>query len=112
MYPARWLGFEEASLFSTVGYLLCLVPAVATLVWAGRSVQRTPEQHLLLVLGSTGVRLFFVLGVGLALFLSVPEFHRPAFWIWVGLFYLFTLALEVTLVVSAQPAGEQQSRGA
>jgi hypothetical protein len=107
MYPARWLGLEHASLYSSVAVLLCLVPAVVTMVWAGAVPKRSPEQHLQLVLGSTFLRMGFVLGVGLVLYLGVPDFDRPSFWIWVSLFYLFTLALEVTLVVRGRRAQEQ-----
>jgi type IV secretory pathway VirB2 component (pilin) len=104
MYPARWLGVEEASLFSSVAVLLCLLPAAATLAWAHRSAQRSPEQYVMAALGGTVVRMAVVLGVGLSLYLGLPDFHRTSFWIWVSVFYLFTLALEVILIVTSRTA--------
>jgi hypothetical protein len=50
----------------------------------------------------------FVLLAGLAFYAGVDEFRdRPSFWAWVLVFYLFTLALEMVLLVT-QP---RTSRG-
>src|SRR5262245_31272510 len=98
--PARyWLG-DSAAVFLGVGLLLCLVPTAATLLWAGWSLKQSPEQQLLMVLGGTGVRMFFVLAAGLLLYSQVPYFQEQSFWIWVLVAYLCTLALEVALVLS------------
>src|SRR5262249_36476875 len=71
-------------LYSAVAVCLCLVPTVATLFWAGRSAQQAPPQQLLVMLVGTGIRLAFVLGVGLILYSQVPAFEgRPSFWAWV-----------------------------
>jgi hypothetical protein len=51
------------------------------------------------VLGGTGLRLFFVLGAGLVLTGAVPYFQLQSFWVWVLVFYLFTLALEMLLAI-------------
>src|SRR5262249_60056255 len=107
--PARhWLG-DSAAVFSGIALLLCLVPTGVTLLWAGWSLRRSPEHQLLMVLGGTGVRMFFVLAAGLVLYFQVPYFQAQSFWIWVLVAYLFTLALEVSLVLSGRsnPAGEQ-----
>src|SRR5262249_57734777 len=91
--------------YSAVAVVLCVVPAAATLLWAGWVSRHSPEQELLMVLGGTGVRMFVVLGVALALFLFVPFFGEPSFLLWIAAFYLLTLALEVTLVVRGRSSG-------
>ena len=70
-------------------------------------LRQTPDQQLVAVLGGTGVRLFFVLGAGAAVGAWVPDFHGPGFWVWLLVFYLLTLALEVTLLLSGPPAAER-----
>jgi hypothetical protein len=101
-YPACLLAGDVAVLHSAVAALLCLLPSAATLLWTRSALKGLPEQQLATVLGGTTVRLLFVLGIGMALFYLVPAFHSQGFWIWVIVFYLFTLALEVTLVVAFQ----------
>src|SRR5262249_26061920 len=80
--------------------LVCLVPALLTLGWVTWAARRSPEQQLLGVLGGTGVRLFFVAGAGLALYNLVDYFREsPGFLTWVLVWYLFTLALEVGVLL-------------
>src|SRR5262249_45866331 len=98
--PVRYFGGESAAVFSGVGVLLCLIPTSLTLFWSRWALQRSPEQQLLMVLGGTGVRMFFVLIAGLALYSLVPYFQVPSFWVWILVAYLFTLALEVGLVLT------------
>jgi hypothetical protein len=112
------LGFllwEDRTLvlgYSATAAGLCLVPSLVTLVWALWGPGRSAEQRRLVVLGGTGIRMFFVLGVGLVLTGSVPYFQQRAFWLWVLAFYLFTLALEMVLVVrTLSPPGRRQPRG-
>jgi len=83
---------------------LCLVPTTLTFLWSVWGLKQTPDQQLAVVLGGTGVRMFFVLGVGLLLSTTVAYFHEHAlqFWLWVLLYYLATLALEMILIVRAQ----------
>ena len=105
--PAALLGAEDALLDAGVAAALCGVPAALTLVWCQWSYAGSPERQLLAVMGGTAVRMVVVLGAGMALFHTVPAFHRVAFWFWVIGFYLVTLALEVGLVVRRQtPAGQ------
>ena len=99
-YPAWLLGREQAVVFSAVAGFLCLIPTVATLLWCLWTERATPEQRLLATLGGTGVRLVVVLGAGMALFHALPYFHYRTFWIWVIVFYLFTLTLEVCLLLT------------
>jgi hypothetical protein len=98
-YPAWLLGGTPAVVFSAVAWLLCLIPTVATLLWCLRAERAAPEQRLLAALGGTGIRLVVVLGGGMALFHAFPYFHHRTFWIWVIVFYLLTLALEVGLLL-------------
>jgi hypothetical protein len=101
--PARHLGAgDEAVVQSGLAALLCLVPTVLVMAWAGWAFRQDAIHQTYVVLGGGGLRLFFVLGA--ALFLTeVAGLYRGqiAFLIWVGVFYFFTLALEVGLLVTA-----------
>jgi hypothetical protein len=101
-YPAYLLGGDTGLLFSAVAAGLCLVPGLVTLVWAEWTYRRSPDQHLLMVLGGTGVRLFVVLGGALAIQSGLPRFRQTGFLLWVGVFYLFTLILEVVLMLAGR----------
>jgi hypothetical protein len=110
-YPARllaehqqWERPELTLLWSATAAFLCLVPAALTLAWTRRAYAAQPEQQLLAVMGSTAVRMVFVLAAGLTLFLSVREFEYPRFWVFVVVYYLFTLAVEMVLLVRGAPA--------
>jgi hypothetical protein len=103
--PARHLGGgDEAVVQAGFAALLCLVPAVAALAWADWAFRQSPEQRLYAILGGGGVRMFFVLGAAVVC-VEVLGWFRGAggFWIWIGVFYLFTLALEIALMVTALP---------
>jgi hypothetical protein len=109
--PAHLLWGEEAVVYSGVAALLCLVPMTLTNLWCQWALRAEPEQQLLAVLGGTGLRLLVVIGVAIALFLSVPYFYRRSFMLWVIFYYLVTLGLEVGLLVARQaPAGRSQDR--
>jgi hypothetical protein len=103
--PARHLGGgDEAVLQSGLAALLCLVPATAVLLWADWAFRQNPEQQMYAVLGGGGVRMFFVLSAGLVLGEVVGWFRgQVSFWAWLVLFYLFTLALEIGLMLKAGP---------
>ena len=109
--PARMLGGGNAAvLYSGTALLLCLLPMAATLVWTEYALRQSPEQQLVAVLGGTGVRMAVVLGGAWLLFASVPFYREHAgFWIWVLVCYLFTLALEIVLMLAgrASPRGVQ-----
>jgi hypothetical protein len=94
--------------------LLCLLPTVGTLIWAEWCQGQSPEQQLTAVLGGTGVRMFFVLGTGLLLTNTIPFFgeHQQGFWLWLLLFYLLDLALEMTLLVAGRPEAGKPGSGA
>ena len=102
--PARHLGGGDAAIvFLGTGLLLCLVPGVATLVWGETALRQSPDKQLILVLGGTGVRMAFVLLAGWMLFLWAPYYQRQAgFLIWLLVGYLFTLALDLTLLLTGR----------
>jgi hypothetical protein len=107
-YPARHLWGDSALVYSAVAVALCLVPTAATMLWAGWALRQSPEQQLVMVLGGTGVRMGVVLGAGLVLTSFVPFFGQQSFWLWLLLFYLITLTLEMVLVVGGGPASDGQ----
>ena len=102
--PARRLGGDDdAVLQAGLAALLCLVPATAVMVWAAWAFGQSPEHQLYAVLGGGALRMGFVLGVALVLTQVVGLFKDPtAFFIWLGVFYLSTLALEIGLLVTAR----------
>jgi hypothetical protein len=102
--PARLLGGGDAALtYSGTALLVCLVPAVLTLAWAGRALRGAPDQQLVAILGGTGLRLFFVLGVAWLLYSWVPHYReREGFWVWLLVAYLFTLAVELALLLAGR----------
>jgi hypothetical protein len=95
---------------------LCLLPMSATLLWCHLAFASAPDRQLAAVLGGGSVRMIVVLGGSIGLFFAVEELHRPAFLIWVVVFYLATLALEVVLIVrwqnavAAAPVRSEQTR--
>jgi len=111
--PARHLGGGDLALIHAgTAELLCLAPAVITLVWATRLLARDPQQTPILVLGATGIRLFGVLLAALVLYLRVPPFReQAAFLFWVLGAYLYTLAVEIALLLSGQPRSRPTTPG-
>ena len=109
--PARHLGGgDSAVVFLATGLALCLLPAVVTLVWGERALRRSADQMLVMVLGGTGVRMAFVLLAGWTLYQYVPYYQRQSgFLIWLAVCYLFTLALDLTLLLAGRPDREPQT---
>ncbi len=103
--PARHLGGGDAALtYSGTALLLCMIPAALTLVWADKALQGTVDQQLVLILGGTGMRMFVVLGAAWLLYEWVPHYREhPGFWIWILVCYLFTLALDLALMLAGRP---------
>jgi hypothetical protein len=101
---------EMFLIYSAAAAALCLVPGALTLTWALWGSSQSPEQRRLVALGGTVVRMFFVLGAGLLLTSTVAYFGHRSFWLWLLLFYLGTLALEMIVVVRALgQQGNQQT---
>lgn len=103
--PARRLGGGNlAVLHSGTALAVCLLPGLATLAWAQWAWRRSPEQQLAAVMGGTGLRMAFILAVGWTLYQWVPYYQEQlAFWVWLLVFYLFTLALDLTLLLTNSP---------
>jgi hypothetical protein len=99
--PAGMLWGLPALLDSGVALVVCLVPAVITLVWSQFVQHGSPEQRLLAVLGGIGLRMAFVLGAGLLLALGTDAFHHFDFLLWLLIFYLATLGLETRVLVGS-----------
>ena len=110
--PARWIWGESVFLQSIFALVLCALPAAVSLAWANAGMQRSPEMLMFQVLGGTGLRMAFVLGVGLALYLGLPQHFSEVFWVWVLLFYMFSLFVEVSLVVRAKKTAASRASNA
>lgn len=111
---AAWIGQrlwgESAVIQSAAAMLLCLVPAVGTMAWALAVRSRSSGEQMLAMLGGVGLRMFLVLGLGLAAYHAVPLLQSEAFWIWLLVFYLVTLGLEMMMVLlpdAATPGAER-----
>ncbi len=94
-------GGDTALAYAGTAMLLCFVPAALTLTWALWGLTQDSQQQLLIVIGSGGVRMFVVLVTGLLLTQYVPYFQERStvFLLWVAVAYLFTLTLEIALLV-------------
>jgi len=97
-------GSDATWAHSGTALLLCLVPGIATLLWASWAEQQDVGQQLTVLLGGTGIRLFGVAVVALYLYMHVPFYrHQDGFLIWLVVCYLFTLALEIALLLTGRP---------
>jgi hypothetical protein len=103
--PARHLGGgDSAVVFIGTALWLCLVPMTVTLIWGQGALQQTADKQLLLVLGGTGFRMAFVLLAGWTLYQWVPYYQQQSrFLIWLVVCYLFTLALDMILLLLGRP---------
>ncbi len=110
--PGWLIWGSEALLHSLTALLLCLVPALATLSWIQHLRRTTPEMQVLACLGSSGVRLFLVLGAGLVLSLNWPDRFPVIFWLWLLVFYLGTLGAEIALLLRSWPVDTDKKNGA
>jgi hypothetical protein len=102
--PARRLGGgDEALWYSGTAVLICTV--TMTLAHVGKTLlsRQDPRLAPILTLGASGLRMFVVLTCGVVLSSVVPFYRGQAFWLWLGVFYFATLALDVALSVKARP---------
>jgi hypothetical protein len=101
---ALWGDFAVG--YTAAAMLLCLIPATVTLVGSTWAASQPADKQLIMRMGGNGLRLAAVLIGFFALVQSHPFFredHTPGFLIFVGVFYLLTLALETGLSVSGRP---------
>jgi hypothetical protein len=97
---------DDALIQGGAAFGLTFVPAVATFAWMVFTYRSSPEMQLLASLGGSGVRMAIALGGGFFLTNAKPEDFRTPFWFWLVLFYLVSLAFEITLVVLQQPKAD------
>jgi hypothetical protein len=103
--PAQHLGGTTAVVYAVVACLLCLVPAVGTMVFAELAFRGKPQQQHLAFLGGAALRMMFVAVAAILLYSRVPFFQQQdGFILWVCVFYLAVLALETGLLASALAA--------
>jgi threonine/homoserine/homoserine lactone efflux protein len=108
--PARHLGGGDAALVYLATALgLCLLPAVATLLYGERALRQSIDHQLILVVGGAGARMTFVLLAGWMLYQYVPYYQQQSsFLLWLTVAYLFTLALDMTLLLPGRPDRETE----
>lgn len=106
--PAALALGETHLVYSGVALALCAAPALASLLLQRWASAGSPEMVLAAVVAGMFIRMTVVLGAGLALSLSLPYFEGQAFWFWVLAFYLYTLTLEVILMVWGRSATVHQ----
>jgi len=103
IYPG-WLWWGELAVYEiTAAWALCVLPGLATTFWALRR-DMAPEMRVFAVLGGSGIRLFAALGGGMVLTELLPETITKSLWLWIGVFYLVLLTLEVLLLVRQHKA--------
>jgi len=107
---AWWID-DGHLLYSAVAAVLALIPALVTMAWCDLALGQSPEQQLAAVLGSTGIRMAFVVAIGLFLYFAIPAFTSTWFWLWIIGFYLWTLAVETVLLTRRQAELEKSASG-
>jgi len=100
--PGGLLLGESGVVFPAVAALLCVVPACVTFLLARLTREVAPEQEMFVILGGSGLRMFLVLIGAMALKAGAPYFEPFSFLISVLFFYMFTLLIEVMLLVRRQ----------
>ena len=108
-FPAKWIWGEGMLLQSAVAMGLCLVPGAGILALAGQLQHKSPEWRMGVTLLGAVARMGFVLGAGAVLYKTVEGLAENGFWIWLLLFYLFTLGVEVWLILQAEQSAVGQN---
>jgi hypothetical protein len=109
--PVRHFVGDESAVHGAVAVLLCLLPGVLTLVWAGWVAREEPSQLAIVALGASGVRMFLVACVACVLYLWVPPFRgEVGFLIWVLAAYFVLLAVELWLLLGGRPGASSVTR--
>jgi len=109
-FPARLLGGDGATLQTLAALGLTLVPALATLLWAAWAFRNSPEMQLLAVLGGSFFRMAIALGGAWFLLRAFPEAFDESLWVYLIVFYLAILSLEVGALVY-QASKKEQAQG-
>ncbi len=107
-----WRALGVGALWQSLAALtVCLIPAAITLCLGLRALQRSPGEQLTTMLAGMGVRMAMVLGAGSLLYWRVPELNDPprGLWVWLIVFYLATLVVEMRLLLRARAAAVEKS---
>lgn len=96
-WPAHQLAGNWGLVGCSVSAILCVVPGWITLFVSGRL--NGPAAAAFVALGGMVLRLVFVLGVGMGLYLGIDVFTQRSLLVWLVVFYCITLALETALVI-------------
>jgi hypothetical protein len=99
---------REGLICLAVSGAICIIPAGLSLFWSLCAANRSSSEQILAVMGGMFLRMFFVLAVGIAVFLVHPWFQEVkerAYVYWGGLllFYLMSLALETIIAARYKP---------
>ena len=109
-YPAWLVGGKDGVLQSAVAAGVCLVPAALSLLWGRRALRRGPEQVFLLLTGGLVLRIALVFAAAIVLSIVVPGLRHREFWLWIVIFYLVTLALDMALLLWGHAAPRAPSK--
>jgi hypothetical protein len=105
--PLRYMSPTQA-VYSGCALAICLVPGTLTLVWSIWGQRQPPEQQMVVILGGMAVRMGAVFVAALVLSQRVEYFRQESgFWTWVLVCYLFTLAVEITVLLVGRPVGNR-----
>jgi len=96
-WPAHLLAGNWGLVGSSVSAILCVVPGWITLIVSGH--RNGPTAAVFVALRGMVLRLVFVLGVGMGLYLGIDGFTPRSLLVWLVVFYCITLALETALVI-------------
>lgn len=110
--PAIWIGGNQSLIDSATAQLLCLIPSAATLAWSQRSFRGSSWNQLRAMLVGSAVRMFTVLTCVLILGLTVRFFQHAGFFVWVIVFYLITLAIEIPMMLALVKPGMKDRKTA
>jgi len=93
------LGLNTPFIVSISAVVLCLLPALATLVLAEKARSWPPHVQIAVLLGGTGIRMIAVAVAAVVLARSVAALDvETGFMRWVVGFYFVTLAAEAYVV--------------
>lgn len=100
----------DVATFSGTAFALCLAPAILTLWWGRSALRKSPEIQLVAILGGNGIRMFGVLLAAWGLTQLVASYDDFAFWCWLLVAYMITLALEITLLLVGNAPAETMAK--
>ena len=102
-YPVYKLATMKGLVNSFWAAALCFLPGSLTLLWSQWVLTQKPERRPAYILAGSGVRMGIVIGTAVMLAFLHPYFKEASFWVSLLVFYLFTLALEMILLLAGWP---------